>query len=90
MAVTAIDSIITHVMLVTELNRLRTSNVGLRNIGRPIHLYHDPDDPGQNEDSPEDTELGERVGTGMKNLGHWTIALTSAKRAAAYHTVAEN
>src|SRR5262249_32317349 len=52
-AVPAIDSIITDVMLMTELNRLRSSDVCLRSIGRPIHLCHDPDDPGQNKDSPE-------------------------------------
>jgi predicted nucleotidyltransferase len=86
-AVAAIDPIIADVMLMAELNRLRTSDVSLGDIGRPIDLSHDPDDPGEDEDSAENTELGKGIGAGMKNLGHSGNRFDKCERAAAYHTV---
>jgi hypothetical protein len=32
-------------------------------------LSHDPDDPGEDENSSKNTELGKGIGAGMKNLG---------------------
>ncbi len=69
-AMAAIDPIIADVMLVAELDGLGPSDVSLGGIGRPIDLSHDPDDPGDNEDSSKNTELGKGIGAGMKNLGH--------------------
>jgi hypothetical protein len=88
-AITAIDPIIADVMFMAELNWLGASDVSLGRIGRPIDLSQDPDKPGKNEDSSEDTELGKSIGAGMKNLGHGCKRSHKCERAAAYHTVAE-
>jgi Protein of unknown function (DUF433) len=85
-AIAAIDPIIAHVMLMAELNRLGASDVSLGGIGRPIDLSHDPDDPGEDEDCSENTELGKGIGAGMKNLGHGGNRFDKCERAAAYHT----
>ena len=75
MAVAAVDTIISDVMLVTELYRLRSRNVLVRRIGR-ARQPQNADEPKPNQkNSREQTKSRNKIRTAMKNLGHVSVAL---------------
>jgi hypothetical protein len=74
-AVTAVQSVVADVMLVTELHGLRARNVLIRRIGRPRQpQYAEKPQPSQ-KDSREQTKSRYEVRAAMKNLGHVSVAL---------------
>ena len=70
MAVAAIDSVIAHVVLVAELNRLLAREESLGVIRRPIEFKEHPYKNGGKEDRAEDRRLGNEVGTSIEDLPH--------------------
>src|SRR4029077_13840766 len=75
MTVPAIDPVIAHMVLMTELHRLRTHHILPRKIGRTRKTHH----PGQcqscQEYPCEETKPGDEIRAAVKNLGHVLIAL---------------
>jgi hypothetical protein len=57
-------------VLVAEGHRLIDHYVDLGHIRRTDHHCSDRDDSSYDEDGPKDRHLGDRVHTGVKNLGH--------------------
>ena len=75
MAVAAVDSVISDVMLVAKLHGLCTRNVLVRRIGR-ARQPQNADEPQPNQKkSREQTKSRNEIGTAMKNLGHVSVAL---------------
>ena len=74
-AVTAVDSIISDVMLVAELYRLRSRNVLVRRIGRARQSQNADEPQPSQKNSREQTESRNEIRTAMKNLGHVSVAL---------------
>lgn len=70
MAVTAIDSVIANVMLVTELNWLLAREESLGVIRRSIEFKQHPYEDGGKEDRTEDRRLGNEVGASIEDLPH--------------------
>jgi len=68
--VTAIYSVIAHVMLVTELNGLLAREVSLSVIGGPVEFEKQPDDYCDKENGSEDCDLRDEVRASMKDLAH--------------------
>ena len=70
MAITAIDAVITHVVLVTELHRLAARDTDIRHVGRTVNRgesgYEDDDDT----NAPEYAHPGDGVRAPMKYLSH--------------------
>jgi hypothetical protein len=69
-AVTAIDAVVADVMLMTERNRLDTSDADFSDIGRLVDSRECGDQSNDQEDGTKDTELGDGIGAGMKDLRH--------------------
>ena len=74
-AVAAVDSIISDVMLVAELYRLRSRNVLVRRIGRARQSQNADEPQPSQKNSREQTESRNEIRTAMKNLGHVSVAL---------------
>jgi hypothetical protein len=70
MAVSAIDTNVTDVMLVTELHRLLARHPGLRDVRRTVDFVCNPSQERDDEHGTKDTELGYGVGARMENLRH--------------------
>jgi hypothetical protein len=69
-AVAAVDSVIAHVVLVTELNWLLAREKGLGVIRRSVEFKQHPDQNGGEKDSAENRRLGNEVGASIKDLPH--------------------
>ncbi len=68
--VAAIDAVIAHVVLMTELQRLLTFYPLACVPGRTIDLGGDVERGKKNKNSAKNTELGQCIGAVMKNLWH--------------------
>jgi hypothetical protein len=70
MAITAIDSKSSYVMLVAELNRLLSRDAGLSYVGRSIYFVRDPSEESNDKNGSENAEFRDCVGARMENLRH--------------------
>jgi len=70
MTIPAIDSVITNVVFVAELNRLFAGKKGLSVIGRAIGFEKKPDNYRDEEHCPEDADLRDEICAPMKDLAH--------------------
>jgi hypothetical protein len=69
-AITAVNAIVTDVVLMTKLDRLLTLNPLSSVPRRSIQLSRDPQQRHHNKDGAIDRKLCERVRAVMKNLRH--------------------
>ena len=69
-AITAIDAIITDVMLVTELDRLLSLDGLSRNPGRTVDFSGHPKRCQQNKDGTKDGRASQCIGAVVKDLWH--------------------
>jgi hypothetical protein len=70
MAVATIDTIVAHVVLVAELNRLFARKEGLGIVRRAIELEQHPDEDCHEKDRAEDRRLRDKVGASIEDLPH--------------------
>jgi hypothetical protein len=70
MAVTAIDAVVTDVVLVTKLHRLAARDTDLRHIGGTVDRGESGYDDYDNTDAPEYAHPGDGVRAPMKYLSH--------------------
>jgi len=70
MAVAAIDTIIAHMVLVTELDGLLAREESLGVIRRSIEFKQHPDKDGGEKDRAKDRRLGNEVGASIEDLPH--------------------
>ena len=70
MTIPAIDSVITNVVFVAELNRLFSRKKGLSVVRRAIGFEQQPDNYRDEEHCPEDADLRDEICAPMKNLTH--------------------
>jgi hypothetical protein len=70
MAVATIDTIVAHVVLVAELNRLFARKEGLGVVGRAIELEQHPYEDCHEKDRAEDGRLGDEVCASIEDLPH--------------------
>ena len=76
-AVTAIDAVITDVMLMAELHRLAARNTDLRHVRGAVNRGESGDEDDDDTDAPENTHPGDGVRAPMKYLSHrLTLTLT--------------
>jgi hypothetical protein len=75
MAIAAIDSIISDVMLMAELYRLRSRNVLIRRIGRTRQSQNAGKRQPNQKNGREQTKSRNEIRAAMKNLGHVCVAL---------------
>ncbi|HLZ93051.1 MAG TPA: hypothetical protein VKQ28_15175 [Candidatus Acidoferrum sp.] len=73
--VTAIDSVVSHMVLVTELDGLLASYVLVGQIRSASQTHDGPQRQGRQQSTKKDTELGDKIRTAVKNLGHVNFAL---------------
>lgn len=69
-AVTTINAVVTHVMLMTELNRLLTLEPLACVPGRAIDRGRHEECGDQNKDSAKNADLRQRISAVMENLWH--------------------
>jgi hypothetical protein len=69
-AVSAVDSIVTGVMLVAEGNGLSVGNGDIGNKGPGIDFVGQPDSSRQEQKQSRNTDFGNAVRTSMKELRH--------------------
>src|SRR5882672_9772091 len=79
-AISTVDPHISHVMSVTEGNRLLPGDVGLRGPRRSAPRAEKPQQEAQKEHSSEDTHLRKRIRAAMKDLGHTGRSTRSSER----------
>jgi hypothetical protein len=70
MAVATINSIISDMVLVAELDRLCAGDPGLGDIRRAIDGGDYPTHTQEEKNGDQDTDFGNRIGARMKNLCH--------------------
>jgi hypothetical protein len=70
MSITAINTVVSHVMFMAELNGLLTLNPLAGIPGRAIQFDCDPQRCDKNKYSAIDRDFGQRVGAVMKDLWH--------------------
>jgi hypothetical protein len=70
MTVTAIETIITYVMFVGELDRLLSRHERTRHIRGSVYLGCSPKDRPNQKEWPENAEPGERVSAAVEDLRH--------------------
>ncbi len=75
MAVTAVDAIVSHVVLVAKLDRLLARDVLVRQIGCARQAHDAAKRQGGQQCSKKDTHLGDEIRAAVKNLGHVNFAL---------------
>jgi hypothetical protein len=73
--VPAIDPIVPHVVLVTELYRLISRHKLIRQIRRSRKNQHSRQRKSGKEYQREQTKPGDKIKTAVKNLGHVNFAL---------------
>lgn len=78
--ITAINSIIADVMLVTELNGLFARKKRLSVVRGSIEFEQQPGDYPNEEHRAEDADLRNEVGASMKDLGHGQLSSQVANR----------
>jgi len=74
-AVAAIDSIVSNVVLVAELNGLLASEILARQIRRSRYSQHADQSQTAQKNSGEQTEARDKIRAAVKNLGHVVVAL---------------
>ena len=79
-AMAAVDAEPLHVMLVAERNRLLARHAGARHIRRTVQSHQKPQKSAQEENRPENTDLRDGVGAGVKNLRHRASISTNRPR----------
>ncbi|MGH9552678.1 MAG: hypothetical protein ACRD3W_25085 [Terriglobales bacterium] len=75
MAVTAIDPVVTHMMLVAELHGLLARNVLISPIRRAGYPQNAQESQRTQKRSRDQTKPGNKIRAAMKNLGHIKVAL---------------
>jgi len=75
MAVTAVDAIVSDMVLVAKLDRLLARDVLVRQIGSAGQAYHAAERQRCEERAKKDTEPCDKIRTTVKNLGHVSFAL---------------
>ena len=84
--VTAIDAVISHVMLMTELHRLLSLNPLTGVPRRTVQFGGDPKERNEDKNCSVNRQLGKSVGAVMKNLRHRAAVLVgNNQRAAGEH-----
>jgi hypothetical protein len=63
------------VVLVAELDGLLARNVLVRQIGSAGQTHHTAKGQGCEQRAKKDTDLGDKIRTAVKNLGHVNFAL---------------
>ena len=69
-AITAVDAIITNVMLVRKLNWLLTGDKGLGNVCSPIKIQNEPEGPTCDKTNQHDAKPRKRIRAAGKDLWH--------------------
>src|SRR5215470_1661680 len=77
MTVAAIDSVIAHVMLVAELDRLLARNVLPRQIRRTRKRQYSRECQSRQKNCGEKAEARDEIRAAVKNLGHVRVALVA-------------
>src|SRR5665213_489148 len=75
MAIAAIDSIILHMMLMTERHRLLDGHPHAGCPRRPVSRISRPDEPKQSACAPDQRRSGQCITTASKDLGHPIVLL---------------
>jgi hypothetical protein len=75
MAVTAIDAVVAHVVLMAELDGLLARDVLVRQIRSAGQAHHTPESQGCEQRPEKDTEPRDEIRTAVKNLSHVKFAL---------------
>src|SRR6267154_2171581 len=70
MAIMAVDTVVSNVMSVAELDGLFARGVCSGQVRRPLQLRGNTDHPGNGEDRSENTNSGDCIRTAMKYLSH--------------------
>jgi hypothetical protein len=75
MTVAAINTVISNVVLVAELDRLLARDVLVRQIRSAGQTHHTTKSQSREERAKKDTDLGDEIRAAVKNLGHVKFAL---------------
>ena len=70
MTIPAVDAKAGDVMIMAKRDRLLAHDPGLRDIRRPLDGEEKPQQRSHEEDGAKDAYPGNRIGTGVKYLGH--------------------
>jgi hypothetical protein len=74
-AVATINSVVTDMMLVTELNGLLAGDLSLSDVRRAINRSQKPKHDAQEKETAENAHLGDGIGAGVEYLGHAEMPL---------------
>jgi len=75
MAITAIDAVVAHMVLVAELDGLLARDVLVGQIRSAGQAHHTPESQGCEQRPKKDTEPRDKIRTAVKNLSHVKFAL---------------
>jgi hypothetical protein len=75
MTVPAVDTVVSNVVFMAELDRLLARNVLIRQIGSAGQTHHAAKGQSSEQRAKKDTDLGDKIRTAVKNLGHVNFAL---------------
>jgi len=73
--IAAIEPVVSNVMFMAELHRLRARNVLVRGIRGPRQPQYADESQANQKNSREQAESGNEICTSMENLGHVSVAL---------------
>ena len=72
--------VVTHVVCVTELNRLHDVLVGPRDVAGPSEDHQERDEAANEEEKPCEAGLGEEIGAAIEDLRHREFVRLAARR----------